>query len=588
MATTGGAGATIVAVLPFAMNTPASLDYLRGGLRDMLSSRLAQQGKVQVLDKSEIDRATRGTKEISQSEALRIGAALKADYVLYGSVTGTGQSVSIDAKMAPVSGKTEPVSLYAQAKDIDDVVPQVDLLAQQINQKVFGKPEEKTQSVSAEAEELATRNPAFLLSTGPGSPDNTPPENTPPEKTSSDKVPPDKISPAKTSSDKAPPDKTSGFISRFFKGDSESPQPQGDFWKSQDLQGGILGMDVGDVDGDGQDEIVTVQAKRLTVYKKEKEGLRTVGTFEGTPVDSFVWVSVADASGDRKPHIYLTNLRLGNASGQGAEVYSYVLTCSGGNIQVAAEGIPYYLNAVHLGQRGKVLIGQKRGNKTQGPFLGGIFEMQLRANALVPGPEVSTPPGANINVFNFAKADINNDNVDEFIQVDDRFTPHILDASGKTVWIGDGVWGATTNSFEAKIVHLWWKTTSSYAIPSPILIADLRGIGRPEIVVNRNTPSSEKWLADSRRYYSVGSIVALSWGNQGITADWEPKVLKGQVTSLRIGSLDGKNKKQLVVSVVYARDVFKPKELREAKSAIFTYDLNAPYNAAKVPAKLAQ
>ena len=41
--------------------------------------------------------------------------------------------------------------------------------------------------------------------------------------------------------------------------------------------------------------------------------------------------------------------------------------------------------------------------------MSGIFEMKLRDNALVPGPEVSTPSRANINVFNFAKADITRD-----------------------------------------------------------------------------------------------------------------------------------------------------------------------------------
>jgi len=152
-----------VAILPFAMNTPANLNYLQSGIRDMLSSRLSWQGKVQVVDKSEADKAARGAKEISQSEAMRIGAGLKADYVLYGSITSTGQSVSIDAKMVSVSGKMEPVSFYAQTKTLDDIMPQVNLFAQQINQKVFGKPEEKAQAASAEAEALATRNPELLL-----------------------------------------------------------------------------------------------------------------------------------------------------------------------------------------------------------------------------------------------------------------------------------------------------------------------------------------------------------------------------------------------------------------------------------------
>ena len=159
-----GDSATVrVAILPFAMNTPANLNYLQGGIRDMLCSRLSWQGKVLVVDKSQTNKAVTGAKEISQSEALRIGAGLKADYVLYGSITSTGQSVSIEAKMTPVSGKTEPVSFYAQMKTLDDVMPQINVFAEQINEKVFGKPEEKPQAASVEAEAAATRDPESIL-----------------------------------------------------------------------------------------------------------------------------------------------------------------------------------------------------------------------------------------------------------------------------------------------------------------------------------------------------------------------------------------------------------------------------------------
>jgi hypothetical protein len=101
------------------------------------------------------------------SEAVRIGAALKADFVLFGTISSSGQSISIDAKMAPLSGTAEPVSFLAQTKGLDEVMPQIDLFAQQINQKVFGKPQEKAQTASAEAEALATRNPEFLLRRSP-------------------------------------------------------------------------------------------------------------------------------------------------------------------------------------------------------------------------------------------------------------------------------------------------------------------------------------------------------------------------------------------------------------------------------------
>ena len=104
-APSGGTGPVKVVILPFTINTPANLNYLQSGVRDMLSSRLSWQGKVHVVDKSETDKAAKGAKEISQGEAMRIGGRLKADYVLYGSITSTGQSVSIDAKMPPVRAK---------------------------------------------------------------------------------------------------------------------------------------------------------------------------------------------------------------------------------------------------------------------------------------------------------------------------------------------------------------------------------------------------------------------------------------------------------------------------------------------------
>ena len=69
-----------VAILPFNMHTPSQLMYLQDGIRDMLTSRLGWEGKVQVLDRSAVDQAVRGTKgDLSAEDAQRIGRALKAD-----------------------------------------------------------------------------------------------------------------------------------------------------------------------------------------------------------------------------------------------------------------------------------------------------------------------------------------------------------------------------------------------------------------------------------------------------------------------------------------------------------------------------
>jgi len=548
----GETGPVKVAILPFTMNTPANLNYLQSGIRDMLASRLSWQGKVQVVDKSETDKAAKGAKEISLNEAQRIGAGLKADYVLYGSITSTGQSVSIDAKMVQVSGKTDPVSFYAQTKSLDDIMPQVTLFAQQINQKVFGKPEEKTQTASAEAEALATRNPELLL---PGA--------------------------------TAAGDKISYLNPNFVEVTAEGSLRQPGLWRSQDLQGGVLGMDIGDVDGDGKAEIVTIQMRKLTVYKKANQGLQTVGTFEGSTLDRFSWVSVADVNRDGKAYIFLTNLRTRNSArpqysdqakdnpDQSVDVSSYVLSLSGGKLQVVAQNVPYYLNAIHLGPRGKVVVGQKQGDKYTEAFNGGIFEMQLRGGSLVPGPAVNAPKEA--NVFNFVKASLKGEGSEQIVMLDDSHKLRILSGNDQ-IWRGTGIFGATTNAFESKVEDRRFGMVDFYAIPSPILITDLRKNGIPEVVLNRNTTAFDKWLPNSMKYYDQGEIVSLSWDNMGLVENWKTRELNGQVTALRIGDVEGSGRQQLVISMVYAKDLLK---LYDARSVVFTYDLNVKQGPAK-------
>ena len=57
---------------------------------------------------------------------------------------------------------------------------------------------------------------------------------------------------------------------------------------------------MGDVDGDGRTEVVTIMRHKLTVYRKENQGLRTVATFESSKVERFVWVCVADVTQGRQ------------------------------------------------------------------------------------------------------------------------------------------------------------------------------------------------------------------------------------------------------------------------------------------------
>ena len=553
------ANATVkVAILPFSMHTPPQLNYLQDGIRDMLTSRLGWEGKVQVLDRTVTDQATRGMKsDISSEDAQRIGRSLKADYVVFGSLTGIGQAISIDAKMAPLSGKGEPLSFSSQTKNLDEVVPQINQFAQEINQKVFARPAEKTQTARSEEESSSTRNPELLVPTT-----------------------------------MTPGDKISYLNPNFVEVTPEGSIRQGGLWRSQDFQGGVIGMDVGDVDGDGRTELVMITQNKVMVYRKEGTGLRPLATYNGLSNDHFLWVCLMDISRDGKAKIFVTNLRAGTASrpmpdeiptpqpGYGKEfLASFVLSLNGSKLELmGGERVPYFLNTVEFPKRGKVLLGQQKGDSSQGAFQSEIYEMQLRGNSLSPLVQVHLP--SRCNVFNFARADIKNDGSEQTVLIDNFNNLLILNAAGDQVWKSDRKFGCTTNAFEGKVEDLRFNAVDYYPIPSPVLITDLNQDGIPEIVANRALDIMPMFLPQGLKFYDRSEVVSLTWDQLGLIENWKTREINGMVTAVRVADLNNDGTKQLVVSLVLAKDYLK---FWQSKSTIFSYSLNV--GPAKTPTK---
>jgi len=546
-----------VAILPFNMHTPSQLMYLQDGIRDMLTSRLGWEGKVQVIDRTAVDQATRGVKsDISAEDAQRMGRTLKADYVVFGSLTGIGQAISIDGKMSPLTGKGEPLSFSAQTRTLDDVVPQINLFAQEINQKAFARPGEKTQSAArTEEEAYSTRNPELLVPTA-----------------------------------MLPGEKISYLNPNFIEVTPEGSLRQGGIWRSQDFQGGIVGMDVGDLDGDGKVEVAMATQNKVMVYRKEGAGLRSLATYNGLNNDHYLWLCVMDANRDGRAEIYVTNLRTLTGSrplpsevqqkepGYGREtLVSFVLTLAGSKLAVECENVPYFLNAVEMPKRGKILLGQKKGETNQGAFDSDIFEMQLKPKGLTPLVKAHLP--SRCNVFNFAKADLKHDGSEQTILIDNSNYLIILNAAGDQIWRSDRLFGCTTNAFTAKVEDLRFNQMDYYSIPSPIQITDLNQDGIPEIVVTRTLSEAlTKILPQGLKFYDRGEIVSLSWDQIGLVENWKTREVSGMISAIRIADLNNDGSQQLVASLLLAKDYTK---LWQSKSTLISYSLNIATAAAQ-------
>ena len=127
-----------VVVVPFKINAPQKMEYLKNGITDMLTSRISWENRVSVVGKEETLEALANIKTpLNETSAREIGRKLSANYVLFGSLTIFGNSVSIDAKVIDVTGTRSPLTFFNQSKGMDEVVPKINLFAEDINNQLF-------------------------------------------------------------------------------------------------------------------------------------------------------------------------------------------------------------------------------------------------------------------------------------------------------------------------------------------------------------------------------------------------------------------------------------------------------------------
>ena len=82
----------------------------------------------------------------------RSGKNLGADYVIFGSLTMAGAGASIDLRVADLGKKQAGDKFFTQTKGMDEVIPRVNDLMEDINEKVFERPRTQTEAVKGPLE----------------------------------------------------------------------------------------------------------------------------------------------------------------------------------------------------------------------------------------------------------------------------------------------------------------------------------------------------------------------------------------------------------------------------------------------------
>ncbi|MEK6653694.1 MAG: hypothetical protein AABY92_00890, partial [Thermodesulfobacteriota bacterium] len=157
----------VVAVLPFAVHGAENMDYLQQGIGDMLASRISVNEKIEVVGRDSVLAALKevGGGELSLSDVYALGQKLKADFVVWGSITKIGNSLSIDGKLVDIASNKSAVGFVAQTQNMDEVIPKISDFAQRIAIHITGEVPQTALPSPTSKEIIVSRRPATPQST---------------------------------------------------------------------------------------------------------------------------------------------------------------------------------------------------------------------------------------------------------------------------------------------------------------------------------------------------------------------------------------------------------------------------------------
>jgi len=477
-------------VLPFEIAGPKEYQYLAKGAKTMLTTRLTWPGHFVA---KETDNSYPFPQ--NQAEALKILAQEEVNYLILGSITILGDKCSLDVK-AISKDKSFPQSVQTS---LDNLIPSLEKVAQKINQEVFARKEQ----VKTEEQTKVPVNSDFIYN--------------------------------ETSSE------TSFYLNPNFKHLGGLKQLHR--WRSQSLNFVARGMVAGDVDNDGQVEIVLMEKNKVHIFHKKDTYLVPLATYEAPLSFELLNINLADLNRDGYAEIIIS-------ATQDKFVRSFMLNFKDKKLQIVKERIPYLLNIVRMPPAYQpTLVGQKFGLvRLFEPD--SVYELVQMQGEFQAARKVKLPPFA--DVFNFTYLPQGSD-YKLIVNHDDHLYTY-----------------SSTNALQAKTEEIYAATSIGfsyyetspglgkpkasdvepyrYFISGRLVPTNLDGDDKFELIVSRPISVSAQFFSNYRTF-PQGEIHCLFWDGIGLNLLWKTRVIKGTIVDYGLYDLDNNGQPELVVCI---------------------------------------
>ncbi len=490
-----------LAVLPWKVNAAPEHAYLRSAVTDMLASRVGAgpDAQIEIVRGDLVEKATKVYPVAARTGsyglvASKIGKAVGADFVLYGSISLLGGVASLDATLLDVKqGKAIPLS--DKGDDIDALLEMTERMAFNITMTVTGVDPSKA-----------------LTYTGRFTGDDG---------TAKDRV-------------------FNALGGGFFKHSAKSGRKFG--WK-KNFNDFTLAMELADLDGDGRKEGYLMTQTDIIVTKVGAKGFDRVARVRGEADVRNISISAFDLDGDGSQELYVSRLK-------GDFADSCILEKVGDTFKYTSCGLPYFLRAVDIEGDPTVLISQ--GFRKEWGFSKKLYSLEKGVKGLKKASRFKLPKGVDLYSFEIFDLTAEGKNNLVTLEADRRIRIYIKKGrKWKVDWTSPDKYGGTLNVVELGAGKQQGDIAKIVKLPSKLIRTDLDGDGLPELIIKKNDAGGVFGDSSERvRHFKSGTVRSLSWDGVILEENWRTKEMVGYIADILVDDTDGDGTSEVMILFV--------------------------------------
>jgi TolB-like protein len=483
-----------ISVLPFRINAEKDMEYLQKGVSEILESRLAGIQDIMVVspvakaDVQDFEKLTTHPEKIRD-----IYKEKNMDYIVYGSITIIGKRVSMDVKVVNLSGDQNLWSFFRKIDTIDDLIPTIENISNEIGNKVF-----------------KSRVPGKTIP-------------------------------------------SSGELDHVTQ--QQKKKEKASLWKSSELPIQIVGIGAGDIDANGNMEIVAASGHDIHIFHIQGNEVVHHGEIKGEKYHSYLSINVADINKNGTAEIYISceNSRSGS-------LLSFVVEWDGKQFSSVIQDQNWYFCVVRT-EKGNQLLGQKKGISSA--YIPEIYELLWKEATLVTGEKKLFPDDT--MVFGVSNG-FTGENRGLVAAFDSGDRLGMIRETGSVAWKSDVPYGGR-EQFVKTIEDYQKNEGERFYLPQRIFSRNMEG--KPIVIVPLNDSSSGRFFQKFRNY-SNARFLFFTWDGMGLSIIKKSQDLSGYVSDFCVADINNDGLDEIIYSLVIERE----SAFRSGKSYIATKDLS--------------